>query len=55
MRSIASDWGFSYQWMPNHWHLVIRPTDDGGMSNLLRWVTGTLTMRYHAHFHTSGE
>jgi len=44
----------AYQLMPNHWHLVLRPHKDGGMSNLLRWVTGTHTMRYHAHYHTSG-
>ena len=45
----------AYQLMPNHWHLVLRSTKDGAMSNLLRWVTGTQTMRYHAHYHTSGE
>jgi putative transposase len=45
----------SYQLMPNHWHMVVRPTEDGGMSNLLRWVAGTHTMRYHTHYHTSGE
>ncbi len=44
-----------YQLMPNHWHLVVQPTEDGGMSNFLRWVTATHTMRYHAHYHTSGE
>lgn len=46
---------FAYQLMPNHWHLVLRPTQDRGMSNLLRWVAGTHTMRYHAHYHSSGE
>ena len=25
------------------------------MSRLLRWVTATHAMRYHAHYHTSGE
>ena len=45
----------AYQLMPNHWHLVLRPNEDGQMSRLLRWVTGTHTMRYHAHYHTSGE
>ena len=25
------------------------------MSEYLRWVTATHTMRYHAHYHTSGE
>ncbi len=45
---------FCYQLMPNHWHLVVRPTQDGEMSRFLRWVTATHTMRYHAHYHTSG-
>ena len=45
---------FCYQLMPNHWHLVLRPTQDGEMSRFLRWVTATHTMRYHAHYHTSG-
>lgn len=46
---------FSFVLMPNHWHLVLRPTQDGGMGRLLRWVTATHTLRYHAHYHTSGE
>ena len=45
----------SYQLMPNHWHFVLTPTQDGGMSNFLRWVTLTHTQRYHAHYGTSGE
>ncbi|MEM9367197.1 MAG: transposase [Planctomycetota bacterium] len=45
----------SFCLMPNHWHLVLRPTEDGGMSNLVRWVTLTHTQRLHAHRHTSGE
>ena len=45
----------AYPLMPNHWHLVLRPTEDGQMSQFLRWVAGTHTMRYHAHHGTSGE
>jgi putative transposase len=41
--------------MPNHWHLALHPAQDGRMSQFLRWVTATHTMRYHAHYHTSGE
>jgi putative transposase len=41
--------------MPNHWHLVLRPNYDGAMSQFLRWITATHTMRYHAQYHTSGE
>jgi putative transposase len=45
----------SYQWMPNHWHMVLSPREDGAMSGLLYWVTMTHTARYHAHYHTTGE
>ena len=45
----------AYQLMPNHWHLILRPGKDGEMSRLLRWVTATHTMRYHAHYHSSGQ
>ena len=41
--------------MPNNWHLVLQPSEDGGMSNFLRWVTLTHTMRDHAHYRTAGE
>ena len=46
---------FCYQLMPNHWHLVLRPNREGEMSRFMRWITATHTMRYHAHYHTSGE
>ncbi len=46
---------FAYQLMPSHWHLVLRPNQDGQMSQFLRWVTATHTMRFHAHYHTSGQ
>ena len=46
---------FSFTLMPNHWHLVLRPGEDGEMGRMLRWVTATHTQRYHAHYHTSGE
>ncbi len=29
---------FAFQWMPNHWHFVLRPNRDGEMSRFLRWV-----------------
>jgi putative transposase len=45
---------FSYQLMPNHYHLVFRPLIDGEMSRFMDWVGGTYTMRYHAQYHTSG-
>ena len=45
----------AYQLMPNHWHMLLRPGCAGAMSDLLRWVTATHTMRYHSHYHTSGQ
>ncbi|MFO7905349.1 MAG: transposase [Pirellulaceae bacterium] len=45
---------FSFQLMPNHDHLVLRPLVDGDMSRFMGWIGGTHTMRYHAHYHTSG-
>lgn len=44
-----------YELMPNHWHFVLSPMKDGEMGRFLGWVTGTHTMRYHAHYQTSGE
>ena len=46
---------FALQLMPNHWHIVLRPNHDGEMSRFMRWITATHTMRYHAHYHSSGE
>jgi putative transposase len=46
---------YSYVLMPNHWHFVLRPAEDGGMGRLLRWVSATHTQRHHAHYQTSGE
>ncbi len=46
---------FAFTLMPNHWHLVLSPEEDGMMGRMLRWVTATHTQRYHAHYHTAGE
>ena len=45
---------YSYELMPNHLHLVLRPLVAGEMSRFMGWVAGTHAMRYHAHDHTSG-
>src|SRR5437016_8795326 len=44
----------SYCVMPNHWHMVLWPKKDGELTAFLRWLTHTHTMRWHAHYHTSG-
>lgn len=46
---------YSFEWMPNHWHMVLSPFEDGGMARLLQWVTMTHTQRYHAHYQTTGQ
>lgn len=46
---------FAYCLMPNHWHLVIRPRVDGGMSRFCQWLTLTHTQRYNAHYGTTGQ
>lgn len=46
---------FALVLMPNHWHMILRPEQDGMLGRLLRWVTATHTQRHHAHYHTAGE
>jgi putative transposase len=40
--------------MPNHWHLVLWPRQDGQLSNYMRLVTLTHTQRWHAHRASAG-
>jgi REP-associated tyrosine transposase len=44
----------AYCVMPNHWHFVLRPDQTGRLTDFLRWLTHTHTMRWHAHFGSSG-
>jgi putative transposase len=36
--------------MPNHWHLVLWPQDDGDLSRFVGWLSNTHVRRYH-RFH----
>ncbi|MFO7904780.1 MAG: transposase [Pirellulaceae bacterium] len=45
---------FSFQRMPNHDHLVLRPLVDGEMSRFMGWIGGTHTMWHYARYHTRG-
>jgi putative transposase len=45
----------AYCLMPNHWHLILRPTCDGELSRFMAWVTLTHTQRWHAHRQSIGE
>jgi putative transposase len=40
--------------MPNHWHLVLWPREDGHLSHYLRLLTLTHTQRWHAAHRTVG-
>lgn len=44
----------AYCLMPNHWHLLLWPRQDGELSEVLRWITVTHTQRWHAHRQSSG-
>jgi len=41
--------------MPNHFHLMLWPREDGELSEFMRWLTLTHTQRWHAHRHTGRE
>ena len=42
----------AYCVMPNHWHLVLWPREDGDLSTFVGWLTLTHTQRWHAHRHS---
>ena len=44
----------AYCLMPNHWHMVLWPREEGHLTAFLRWLTHTHTMRWHAYHHTAG-
>jgi putative transposase len=44
----------SYSVMPNHWHLLVWPREDGELSEAMRWLTVTHAQRWHAQRHSAG-
>ena len=40
--------------MPNHWHLLLWPINDGDLSDFMQWITLTHTQRYHSSHQTIG-
>jgi putative transposase len=44
-----------YCLMPNHWHLLLWPEEDGLLSRFVGWIALTHTQRWHAHRHTAGS
>ncbi len=45
----------AYCLMPNHFHLVLRPRNDGDMSQWMQWLLTSHVRRYHRHYHSSGH
>jgi putative transposase len=45
----------AYCIMPNHWHLVVYPRQDGDLSRFMSWLTNTHTRRWHTAKHTIGQ
>ena len=45
----------AYCLLPNHWHLVVWPEEDGELSRFTGWLTLTHTQRWHAHRRSMGS
>ena len=44
----------AYTIMPNHWHLLLYPANDGDMGIFMHWLTNAHTRRVHALTETIG-
>jgi putative transposase len=45
---------YSYCLMPNHWHIILSPKEDGDLSKFVGWLTMTHTQRWHAIHNSIG-
>jgi putative transposase len=45
----------TYCVMPNHWHLVVRPSTGESLGRLIGWLCVTHVRRHHEHYHTRGR
>lgn len=45
----------AYCLMPNHWHLVLYPKQDGDLSRFMGWLSNTHTRRWHTEKQTIGQ
>jgi putative transposase len=41
--------------MPNHFHLVLWPREDGDLGRFMQWLLTCHVRRYHRHYHSSGH
>src|SRR6202035_3812225 len=46
---------FAYCLMPNHWHLVLRPKNDGDLGRFMQRLTVTHVRRWHEHRGSTGQ
>ena len=44
----------AYVIMPNHWHLLLYPTNDGDLSKALQWLSTSHVRRHHTRKGTIG-
>jgi putative transposase len=44
-----------YCLMPNHFHLVLWPPEDGGLSRWMQWLLTLHVRRHHRQYQTSGH
>jgi putative transposase len=45
----------AYCLLPNHFHLVLWPREDGDLSDYMMWLMTAHVRRYHQHYHSSGH
>jgi putative transposase len=45
----------AYCVMPNHFHLVLRPFEDGDLGRWMQWLMTSHVRRYHRHYGGSGH
>ena len=45
----------AYCLMPNHWHLLLWPLEDGDLGRFMHRLTVTHVRRWHAHRHSTGR
>lgn len=45
----------AYCLMPNHFHLVLEPAEQGNLSKWMQWLMTSHVRRYHRHHGTSGH
>lgn len=45
----------SYCIMPNHWHLVLYPKQNGDLQRFMGWLSMTHTQRWHSQHKTTGS